>query len=67
MNYRQTHGSRRVSIIEGKMTLTHFDGSARSSVKKWVKELDTYFWLNPMREGDAIRHATLHLDGDAME
>lgn len=41
---------RRVSIIEGKMTLTHFDGSARSSVRKWIQELDTYFQLNSMRE-----------------
>ena len=29
--------------------------------------MDTYFQLNPMTEKDAIKLATLHLDGEAHE
>jgi hypothetical protein len=29
--------------------------------------LDTYFQLNPMIESEAIKYATLHLDGEAHE
>jgi len=53
--------------IIGKITLPNFDGSTRCFARAWVHRLDTYFQLNPMREVDEIKFATLHLDGDAHE
>ena len=51
----------------GKLTIPSFDGSSKSSARAWVQKLDTYFQLNQMTEVDAIKLATLHLDGEAHE
>ena len=59
--------SHKVSRLAGKVTLQNFDGGAKSSSRAWIQKLDTYFHLNPMKEADAIRFATLHLEGDAQE
>jgi hypothetical protein len=51
----------------GKLSIPTFDGSSRSTARAWVQKLDTYFQLNPMTEVEAIKFATLHLDGEAHE
>ena len=51
----------------GKLTIPNFDGSSKSTARAWVQKLDTYFQLNQMIEADAIKLATLHLDGKAHE
>lgn len=45
-----------------RVTLAHFDGSAKSTARAWVQKLDNYLSLRPMPEEDAIKFATLHLD-----
>jgi len=45
--------------------LPTFDGSSYSSARSWVEKLDIYFQLNQMSETEAIKVATLHLDGEA--
>ena len=49
----------------GKLTIPSFDGSSKSTARAWVQKLDIYFQLNQMIEVDAIKLATLHLDGEA--
>ena len=51
----------------GKLTIPNFDRSSKSFARAWVQKLDTYFQLNQMIEIDAIKLATLHLDGEAHE
>jgi hypothetical protein len=51
----------------GKMEIPPFDGAAKSSAKAWVQKLDAYLQLNPMMELDAIKFATLYLEGKAHE
>ena len=51
----------------GRFTIPNFDGNCGGSTRIWVQKLDTYFQLNPMTETDAIKLATLHLDGEAHE
>ena len=47
--------------------LPTFDGSSNSSAKSWVEKLDIYFQLNQISETEAIKVATLHLDGKAQD
>ena len=56
-----------LQCMMGTLTIPSFDGSSKSTAKAWVKKLDTYFQLNQMIEADAIKLATLHLDGEAHE
>ncbi len=49
----------------GKLTLPYFDGTSKCTARAWVQKLDTYFQLNPMAKTDAIKLATLHLEGEA--
>jgi hypothetical protein len=49
----------------GKMEIPYFDGSAKMTAQAWVQKLDTYLQLNPMREMDAIKFATIYLEGKA--
>ena len=49
----------------GRFSLPTFDGSAKDSAKSWVKKLDTYFQLHQVSEEEALRVATLHLQGKA--
>jgi hypothetical protein len=51
----------------GKMEIPPFDGTTKSSTKAWVQKLDAYLQLNPMMELDAIKFATLYLEGKAHE
>ena len=51
----------------GRLTIPNFDGARGGSTRIWVQKLDTYFQLNPMTETNAIKLATLHLDGEAHE
>jgi hypothetical protein len=51
----------------GKLSIPYFDGSSKSIARVWVQKLDTYFQLSPMMESEAIKYATLHLDGEAHE
>jgi hypothetical protein len=49
----------------GKMEIPYFDGSPKMTAQAWVQKLDTYLQLNPMREMDAIKFATMYLEGKA--
>jgi hypothetical protein len=49
----------------GKIEIPYFDGTAKMTAQAWVQKLDTYLQLNPMREMEAIKFATMHLDGKA--
>ena len=51
----------------GRLTIPNFDGTHGGSARIWVQKLDTYFQLNPMTKTDAIKLATLHLDGEALK
>ena len=50
----------------GKLTIPTFEDTRGGPTQSWVQKLDTYF-QNPMIEIDAIKLATLHLDGEAHE
>lgn len=50
-----------------KMPIPYFDGSGKTNARAWVQKLDTYLQLNPMVEDEAIKYATLHLEGIAHE
>jgi hypothetical protein len=47
------------------MEIPYFDGSSKMTAQAWVQKLDTYLQLNPMREMDAIKFATMYLEGKA--
>jgi hypothetical protein len=47
----------------GKMEIPYFDGSSRVIEKAWVQKLDTYLYINPMREMDSIKFGTIYLEG----
>jgi hypothetical protein len=49
----------------GKIEIPYFDGTAKMTAHAWVQKLDTYLQLKPMREMEAIKFATMHLDGKA--
>jgi hypothetical protein len=51
----------------GKMEIPYFDGMAKITAQAWVQKLDTYLQLNPMREMEAIKFATMYLDGKAYD
>ena len=51
----------------GKLNIPSFDGSNKCTMRAWVQKIDAYFQLNPMREIEAIKDATLHLEGEAHE
>eukprot|EP00253_Pinus_taeda_P003924 PITA_03924 len=44
-----------------------FDYSSYNSARSWVEKLDICFQPNQMSEAEAIKVATLHLDGDAQD
>ena len=45
------------------LTLPSFDGSGHMIAQAWIHKLDTFLALRPMLEIDAIKYATLHLEG----
>lgn len=51
----------------GKLSIPYYNGSRKTTDRAWVHKLDTYFQLNPMPEDEAIKYATIHLDGSAHE
>ena len=51
----------------GKISMPYYDGSNKCTARSWVQKLDNYLSLRPMPEEDAIRFATLHLEGAAHE
>jgi hypothetical protein len=61
-NHRSSHEFERRA---GKMEIPYFDGTAKMTVQAWVHKLDTYLQLNPIREMEAIKFATMYLDGKA--
>jgi hypothetical protein len=48
----------------GRMELPTFDGSDHIQVTTWVQKMDAYLQLNPMEEREAIKFATIVLDGE---
>ena len=44
-----------------------FDGSGKTIAQSWIHKLDTFLALRPMTEEEAIKYATLHLEGTAHE
>ena len=51
----------------GKITFRYFDGTSNCSVSSWIQKMDTYFQMNPMEERDAIKFASLHIDGESID
>ena len=51
----------------GRFHLPKFDESSKCSAKARVEKLDIYFQLNQMAETEAIKVATLHLEGEAQD
>jgi hypothetical protein len=49
----------------GKMEIPYFDGTTKMTAHAWVQKLDTYLQLNSMKEMDAIKFATMYLEGKA--
>jgi hypothetical protein len=49
----------------GKMEIPYFDGSSKVTAQARVQKLDTYLQINLMREMDAIKFATIYLEGKA--
>jgi hypothetical protein len=56
-------GSFKFEQRTGKTEIPYFDGTAKMIAQSWVQKLDTYLQLNPMREMEAIKFATMYLDG----
>jgi len=50
-----------------KVNLSPFDGYGVITAQSWVLKVDTYVQLNPMSKEEAIKFATLHLEGVAHE
>ena len=48
-----------------KLTMPTFDVSAKMTAQAWIHKLDTFLALRPMTEIEAIKYATLHLEGVA--
>ena len=42
-----------------------YDGTAKCIAKAWVENMDTYLQLNQMTKLEAIKMATLHMEGEA--
>ncbi|KAH9320737.1 hypothetical protein KI387_015376, partial [Taxus chinensis] len=51
----------------GKLSFSTFDGSSKGTARAWIQKLNTYLSLKPMLEEEAIKFATLHLEGIAHE
>jgi hypothetical protein len=51
----------------GWLIIPPFNGSTKSMTKAWVHKFDTYLQSNPMNEVEAIKYATLHLEGETHE
>ena len=51
----------------GKIFMPYYDGSNKCTDRSWVQKLDKYLSLRPMPKEDAIRFATLHLEGVSHE
>ena len=47
------------------MEILYFDGTTKMTAQAWVHKMDTYLQLNPMREMEAIKFATMYLDRKA--
>ena len=48
-----------------KLTMLKFDGSGKMIAQAWIHKLNTFLALRPMIEIEAIKYATLHLEGVA--
>ena len=48
-----------------KLTMPTFDGSGKMTTQAWIHKLDTFLALRPMTKIEAIKYATLHLEGAA--
>ena len=47
------------------MYVPTYDGSSKSIAQASVEKLDTYFQLNRMTKMEAVKMATLHMEGEA--
>ena len=47
------------------MALPTFDGSGKITTRAWIHKVDTFLSLKTMTEFEALKYATLHLDGAA--
>ena len=50
-----------------KISMPYYDGSNNCIARSLIQKLDNYLSLRPMLEEDAIRFATLHLEGATHE
>ena len=61
---RRPHGKdNELKWATGKLSLTTFDGSSRMTTQAWIHKLDTFLALRTTIEVEAIKYATLHLEG----
>ena len=61
---RRPHGKdNELKRATEKLSLTTFDGSSRMTAQAWIHKLDTFLALRPMTKVEAIKYATLHLEG----
>ena len=61
---RRPHGEdNELKWAAGKLSLTTFDGSSRMTAQAWIHKLDTFLALRPITKVEAIKYATLHLEG----
>lgn len=51
--------------VTNKLTLPTFDGSGKMTARAWIHKVDTFLSLKTMTEFEALKYATLHLDGAA--
>lgn len=48
-----------------KLSLPTYDGSNKTTAQAWIHKLGTFLTLKPMKETEAIKFPTMHLDGAA--
>ena len=64
-NIKEERNTRSKQHGVGRFFPSTFDGSPKCPARVWVKELDTYVQQHQVSENEAIKVATLHLEGKA--
>ena len=67
--YRREHdmSGRELKNKIRKFTTPTFDGTNKISARAWLRNLQTFFTLNPMKESDFVQLASLHLEDPAYD
>ena len=51
--------------VTNKLVLPTFDGSGKITALAWIHKVDTFLSLKTMTKFEALKYATLHVDGVA--